>query len=399
MAKISQQSSKYIIRANIEIEGVVDRPDVVGAIFGQIEGLLGADLELRELQRSGRIGRIEVDVESENGKTIGTIVIPSSLDKAETAIIGGALEIIERIGPCVANIKVTRIEDERANKRQQVINRAKELLKSFQDSELPDSHELSNEVSSSVRTKEITTYGDDNLPCGPDVDKERELIVVEGRADVLNLLRNGFKNVIALNGTKVPQTIKDLSKHKILTLFCDGDRGGDLIIKEALATCDVDYITKAPDGKEVEELQKKEIHQAIRSKIPVDEYKQTTRTRKTTSRSQSKVTRRRESTTKTRRKPVIKEEHKKLYRKLYDEIKGSDDVYVLDKKKQVLGRIPQNSLEETLPGLNNVGVLIVGSTIEDGVARAIDKARIRLVVASEAKNNMRSTMVPAEDLE
>ena len=55
MGKISQVSSKYIIHANIDIEGVVDRPDVIGAIFGQTEGLLGADLELRELQKSGRI--------------------------------------------------------------------------------------------------------------------------------------------------------------------------------------------------------------------------------------------------------------------------------------------------------------------------------------------------------
>ena len=64
MGKISPVSSKYIVNASIEIEGIVDRPDVVGAIFGQTEGLLGADLELRELQRSGRIGRIEVNMET-----------------------------------------------------------------------------------------------------------------------------------------------------------------------------------------------------------------------------------------------------------------------------------------------------------------------------------------------
>ena len=84
MGKISPVSSKYIIHTNIQIEGVVDRPDVIGAVFGQTEGLLGSELELRELQRSGKIGRIEVNTDTKSGKTKGTIVIPSSLDKAET---------------------------------------------------------------------------------------------------------------------------------------------------------------------------------------------------------------------------------------------------------------------------------------------------------------------------
>src|SRR3989344_370152 len=100
MGKISPVSAKYIIHSQIQIEGVVDRPDVIGAIFGQTEGLLGADLELRELQRGGRIGRIDVKTEIKAGKTAGEIIVPSSLDKAETAIIGAAIETIQRIGPC-----------------------------------------------------------------------------------------------------------------------------------------------------------------------------------------------------------------------------------------------------------------------------------------------------------
>src|SRR3990167_3980347 len=127
MGKISPVSSKYVIHTSIQIDGVVDRPDVIGAIFGQTEGLLGAELELRELQRSGRIGRIEVNVETRGGKTQGEIIIPSSLDKAETAIIGAALEIIQRIGPCNAKLQVQNIEDVRVSKRAFVIERAKEI--------------------------------------------------------------------------------------------------------------------------------------------------------------------------------------------------------------------------------------------------------------------------------
>ncbi|HLC70777.1 MAG TPA: DNA primase DnaG, partial [Candidatus Nanoarchaeia archaeon] len=231
MAKISPVAAKYIVQSTIFIDGVVDRPDVIGAIFGQTEGLLGNDLELRELQRSGRIGRIEVNTSTNGGKTSGEIIIPSSLDKTETAIVAAALEIIQRIGPCTAKIEVKRIEDVRVSKRQFVIERAKVLLRELTESTLPDSEELADEVSQSVRMMEVAEYGKERLAAGPEIDSSEEIIVVEGRADVLSLLKNGFKNAIALNGTSVPQTIKDLSRKKTVTIFVDGDRGGDLIIR------------------------------------------------------------------------------------------------------------------------------------------------------------------------
>src|SRR3989338_6592035 len=205
MAKISPVAAKYIVHATIDIEGVVYRPDVIGAIFGQTEGLLGADLELRELQRSGRIGRIEVNTDTRSGKTKGSIDIPSSLDKAETAIIAAALEIIQRIGPCNAKIVAQSIEDVRVSKRTFVIERAKELLKNLMGTSMPDSQELADEVAYSVRVMEIMEYGKDRLPAVPAIDESDEIIVVEGRADVLNLLKHGFKNAIAMNGTSVPE--------------------------------------------------------------------------------------------------------------------------------------------------------------------------------------------------
>src|SRR3989344_4423898 len=235
MAKISLVSSKYIVHATIEIDGTVDRPDIIGAIFGQTEGLLGADLELRELQRSGRIGRIEVNTTTKLGKTSGTIIVPSSLDKAETAIVGAALEIIQRIGPCNAKIKVTNVEDVRVTKRSFVIERAKELLKNLMETTMPDSQEITDEVAQSVRIMEVVEYGKDRLPAGPSIDESEDIVVVEGRADVLNLLKNGFKNVIALNGMSCPQTVLDLSQKKEMVLFVDGDRGGNLIIRDMMA--------------------------------------------------------------------------------------------------------------------------------------------------------------------
>jgi DNA primase len=273
MGKINPVSSKYIVHTSIQIDGVVDKPDVIGAIFGQTEGLLGADLELRELQRSGKIGRIEVNLDTRGGKTKGEIVLPSSLDKAETAIVGAALEIIQRIGPCNAKVRVENIEDVRISKRQFVIERAKELLKTLTDSVLPNSQEIAEEVAASVRVMEITEYGRERLPAGPEIDDATEIIVVEGRADVINLLKNGFKNAIAINGTSVPQTIVELCKKKTVTVFVDGDRGGNLIVQEILSVTDVDFVTRAPDGKELEELTKKEIHKCLRARIAAEQIK------------------------------------------------------------------------------------------------------------------------------
>ncbi|MFZ3058440.1 MAG: DNA primase DnaG [Candidatus Methanoperedens sp.] len=267
----NSDTTKYIIHATIKADGVIERPDVVGAIFGQTEGLIGADLDLRELQKSGRIGRLEVNIKSNMGKSSGTIEIPSSLDKVETAVLGASLETIDRIGPCISNISVNKIEDVRSSKRKQVVDRAKQILTAMFDEMLPESQEIIDEVRQSVRIEEMTTYGKDNIPMGPNVLDSDAIIVVEGRADVLNLLRYGIKNSIAVGGTNVPQAVVDLCKKKTVTAFTDGDRGGELIIKELLQVADIDFIARAPDGKGVEELVQKEIVKSLRQKLPVEQ--------------------------------------------------------------------------------------------------------------------------------
>ena len=267
----NSDTTKYIIHAKIKADGVIERPDVIGAIFGQTEGLIGADLDLRELQKSGRIGRLEVNIKSNMGKSMGTIDIPSSLDKVETAVLAASLETIDRIGPCIANIGIAKIEDVRSSKRKKVIERAKQIMSEMFDEMLPESQEITDEVRQSLRIEEIMNYGKDNIPMGPNVVDSDAIIVVEGRADVLNLLRYGIKNAIAVGGTNVPQPVADLCKKKMVTAFTDGDRGGELIIKELLQVADVDFIARAPDGKGVEELVQKEILKSLRQKIPVEQ--------------------------------------------------------------------------------------------------------------------------------
>jgi DNA primase len=265
-------AAKYEVRARITAEGVIDKPDVVGAVFGQTEGLLGDELDLRDLQKSGRIGRIEVEIDSRKGKSEGEIIIPSSLDQVETAILASGLETVDRIGPCRAKIEVISVNDIRVTKRQKVVERAKEILARLQEESKGVGVDLTEAVRKAVQVEEITTYGPEHLPAGPNVDQADALIVVEGRSDVLNLLRCGIKNVIAVEGTSVPQTVKDLSRGKTVTAFTDGDRAGELILREMLQTMDVDFVARAPRGSEVEELTQKQLLKCLRNKIPINQY-------------------------------------------------------------------------------------------------------------------------------
>ncbi len=265
-------TTKYLIHAQITANGIVEKPDVVGAVFGQTEGLLSNDLDLRELQRTGRIGRIQVNIHSNSGRAKGEIVIPSSLDRVETAILAASLETINRVGPCEAEIHTLKVEDVRAVKREQVVNRAKEIYKNMVESVGPASMKMIEEVREAMRVHEISEYGDDRLPAGPSIHTSDAIIVVEGRSDVLNLLKYGIKNTVAVEGVSVPKSIGELSKKRTTTAFVDGDRGGELILKELLQIGDVDYITRAPRGKEVEDLEKDEVLVALRDKVPTAQF-------------------------------------------------------------------------------------------------------------------------------
>ena len=432
MGKISPISAKYIVNSSIDIEGVVDRPDVIGAIFGQTEGLLGADLELRELQRSGRIGRIEVNTESKGGKTHGTIVIPSSLDKAETAIVGAALEVIQRIGPCNAKIKVHQIEDVRVSKRALVISRAKQLLKNLIDNSMPDSQELADEVAHSVRVMEVTTYGREKLPAGPGVEDGDEIIIVEGRADVINLLKHGIKNAIAINGTSVPKSIIELCSKRVVTVFVDGDRGGDLIIRELLAVVDVDFVTKAPNGMEVEEITKKEIYKALRSKVSPEQAKtaiskrtdniamentrikgaafargstpqrrtgnfqqrgpsSTRAPQRSTQRAPARAPTRAPARAPTRAAPrassgKLSDDQKASFGKMLEDLIGTRGAYLLDNKSNILGKVPFTELVTTIKSLSSgIYAVVFDGVVEEDLMTVAGQAGVKYLIGMGSK--------------
>jgi len=403
MGKISPVAAKYIIHATINIDGVVDRPDVIGAIFGQTEGLLGSDLELRELQKSGRIGRIEVNTDTRSGKTSGSIDIPSSMDKAETAIIAASMEIIQRIGPCNAKIQAQSIEDVRVSKRSFVVERAKELLKHLMANSMPDSQELADEVTYSVRIMEVQEYGKDRLPAGPGIDESDEILIVEGRADVLNLLKHGFKNAISMNGTSVPETIIELCKRKVVTAFVDGDRGGNLIVKELTALADVDYVTKAPDGKEVEEITKKEIHKAIRSRVSGEQAKHDLSRETERLNAKSDRFERRPPTRTFRPQPRVQSfnqrvnltsDQKAKFKDMLENLIGTRGAQVMDQELKILGKVPVTELPSSLKSLNNSAYAVVFDGVVDrDLAKAAESVHVKFLVGMDSKIKPNDTSV------
>jgi DNA primase len=270
---IDTSTVKYLIHEKFTINGVAERSDIIGALFGQTEGLIGEGLDLRELQKTSRIGRIAVKLQYQKRqrKTTGTIIIPSSLDRVETALLAAAMETVDRVGPCVGKLTLQKIEDVRESKRRQIIQRASKILKTWDHEVTPDSVSVLEEVLREARVSIIQKYGKDGIPAGPGIQDSDNLIIVEGRADVVNLLKHGFRNVIAVEGTDVPSDVIDLSQKKVTTAFLDGDHGGDLILRELIHLADLDYVARAPVNREVEELTSKEILKALRTKIPIEQ--------------------------------------------------------------------------------------------------------------------------------
>jgi DNA primase len=299
--------------------------------------LFPKELELRELQKSGKIGRIDINLVSAKDETTGKVITPSSLDRAETAIIAAAMESVDRVGPCDAKIEIDNISDVRIEKREMIVKRAKELMKNWVSKESRDIEKLLEEVSSEDKKVKAIRYGRERLTATPDISKSKKIIVVEGRADVNNLIKSGVTNVIALEGVKIPNTIKNLAKKKEITTFLDGDRGGDLILKEMLQVAPPKWVARAPRGKEVEELTHEEIHEALKNKEPIEES-----------------------------------ELNNELREKAKELKGTLEAVLLKKDGSEVGRIPVSELVDKIKMTDNVNILIFDGIV---TGRLIDTAK------------------------
>ena len=411
MAKLAQTSTKYQIRARINAEGAVEKPDVIGALFGQTEGLLGPELDLREMQQTGRIGRIEVSIDTRNGRSNGTIVIPSSLDITETALVAAVLETIDRVGPCNAKISVDTVEDLRTVKRDYVINRAKQIL-SHLIGKIPETATVTEELMESVRQAEITEYM--KMPAGPDVATATSIIVCEGRADVVTLLRHGVKNALAVGGTSAPPTLTKVCREKETTVFLDGDRGGDLILKEIRQIAEIDFIARAPYGKEVEELTKKEIFKALRDKVPAPQMS-TAKPRSNAPMEKGPVDQKKprpvkapfvKSTTthapeKTQKKEKLNTEKKDKFRDQLNDLLGTRAAAIYDRKGNFAGRVPLKELQRSIGHVSEPGSLVVDGEITKDMVRLAENTGIQTLVGTAIKDASRSRsvlLITMEDL-
>jgi DNA primase len=351
------------------VEGVVEKPDVIGALFGQTEGLFGPELDLRELQKSGRIGRIEISLESKQDKTTGKINIPTSLDRVSTAIIAASIESINRVGPCKASVILNKIEDIRDARRRIIINRAKDVLRKWTVETMPGTDEIFREVSEMLRLARVEKYGPEGLTAGPEINSAKEIIVVEGRADVINLLRAGIQNTIALEGAKIPQSIIKICKEREATAFLDGDRGGDLILKELQQVTTIKYVARAPRGKEVEDLTFNEIEKALKNKVPIENVKV-------------------QKPKKERRKKLVPKQIVETAK----ELSGTLEAVLLDKDLKQVDRLPVREIADKLQQTKDVDTVVFDGVITQRLIDIAEKQNVNYLVAARISKAMQQPL-------
>lgn len=346
---------------------MVEKPDVIGAVFGQTEGLFGPELDLRDLQKSGRIGRIEIELHSKNDRTTGTITIPTSLDRVSTALIAASIESINRVGPCAAKVTLEKIEDVREARRKVIIDRAKEILHKWTIESLPSVDEVFKEVSETLKAGKVEKYGTEELPAGPELESSKEIIIVEGRADVINLMRCGLLNTVALEGAKVPEAIKQLCKEKEATALLDGDRGGDLILKELLQVTNAKYVGRAPRGKEVEELNCKEIFDALEAKVAIEDLFKPKREKQ-----KVEVPKEIVETTKT--------------------LEGTLEAVLLNDKLEQIERMPVSQLAEKLREIEGVDAIVFDGIITQRIVDVASEKNIKKIIASRVSEAVKPAL-------
>ncbi len=255
---------KYHVKLKFEVDGLVEKADIIGAIFGQTEGLLGPEMNLNELQKVSKVGRIEVNVETKGNMTKGDALIPMSTDISTAALIAAAIESIDKVGPFPAKFGLVGIDDIRAIKKKVIVDRAKKIVQDWATRTISEGDEMLKDVYDASKPGKLTSFGKAQLACGTGVFDSAWIILVEGRADVVNLLRAGYDNAIAIEGARIDESVTKLTEGKRVVAFLDGDRAGDLILKELHGVVKIDKVLRAPPGKEVEECTPLEISEILK---------------------------------------------------------------------------------------------------------------------------------------
>ena len=354
---------KYLVKLKFEVDGVVERADVIGAIFGQTEGLFGPEMNLNELQKSWKVGRIEINLESKNDKTRGEVIIPMSTDIGTAALIAAAVESVDKVGPCSARFTVGNIEDVRAVKRKQIVDRAKLIVRDWSSKTSSEGENLLKDVTESTKRAKVINYGMENLPAGPGVYSSDFVYLVEGRADVVLFLRAGIENVVALEGTSVPDSIIELGRKKRLIAVLDGDRGGDLIEKELAQVVRVEKVLRAPAGKEVEDLTPIDVLNMLKAEAPAP-----SRRERAAERAAPKAQEEAEE-------PVVVKT-----RELYPSLNGTLEAILLDHTLQEVGRVPISELVQKMEATSGAEFLIFDGIVTQRLVESAARVGVKGII-------------------
>ena len=356
---------KYLVKLRFEVDGVVERADVIGAIFGQTEGLFGPEMNLNELQKSWKVGRIEINLESKNDKTRGEVIVPMSTDIGTAALIAAAVESVDKVGPGSARFNVGAIEDVWGGMWMQIVDRAKLIVRDWSSKTSSEGENVLKDVTESTKRAKVVNYGLENLPAGPGVYSSDLVYLVEGRADVVLFLRAGIENVVALEGTSIPDSIIELGKKKRLIAVLDGDRGGELIEKELAQVMHVEMVIHAPAGKEVEDLTPIDVInmlKAEKAEVPAQPRRQ----------------RQAESP-----QPRVAEPDEPVVvkaRELYPNLNGTLEAILLDQGLQEIGRFPISELVQKMEGTSGAQFLIFDGIVTQRLVESAAKVGVKGII-------------------
>ena len=355
---------KYHVKLSFEVDGLVERADIIGAVFGQTEGLLGPEMNLNELQRVSKVGRIEVDTKATENTTSGTALLPMSTDVDTCALIAAAIESIDKVGPFDSKFNLDSIDDVRASKKEDIVRRAKEIKQKWSTKSVSEGDTMLKDVHEGFSGK-ITTYGPNKLPCSTGVFDSSWVILVEGRADILNLLRAGYDNALAIEGAKIDETIKDLcAKKDKVVAFLDGDRAGGFILKELKSVVNIDLELRADEGVEVEELTPQRIADIL--KVVTDNVKQQTAGPKEVSEAD---------------KPLAEATNK-----VYQDLNETLEAIGLDSDNNQLFKVPISELVEKLSTQSGIKYLILDGIITQRLLDGAKQSGIECIIGHRIAN-------------
>jgi DNA primase len=377
---------KYHVKLEFEVDGIVEKADIIGAIFGQTEGLLGPEMNLNELQKVSKVGRIEVNVDTKSNTTKGDALLPMSTDISTAALISAAIESIDKVGPFQGKFLLVGIDDIRAIKKKVIVDRAKKIIQEWATKTISEGEEMLRDVYDASKPGKLTTFGKAQLACGTGVFDSPYIILVEGRADVINLLRAGFDNSIAIEGAKIDETITNLTSGKKVIAFLDGDRAADLILKELQGLVKIDKVLRAPDGKEVEECTPLEISEILKdvieptgeqSDVPVRHQRNI---KKSKNYENNNTAYEASSNLNNDDNAVDDPQIASVIKEVYPQINETLEAMILDNSMQVLLKIPVSEIIKRLDSLEGARFLVLDGIITQRLIDAAYRAGIEFVV-------------------